>query len=1074
MMSVHNMDICALTEVALKETTDTTCLGSRMVWKGFPRCGDKPESPWERGVGWAVRMGDHAPQIETVRWFGPRISTLTTKFKSIRTTFVAFYTPPANSKNRTMREEFLLHLRTVLQEAHGRIVLLGDSNAHLGWKHNDPRRPASSAWFADLLEETDMLLANHDTQLTARQKRTFTLSSALQTRFIRQRNLLLDVIVVSRKYRESVRAVRPVVMCLDSADHKLVRARFAPTWRNPRPAKPPPQATADPPTVDSVARRWQELVDGYTALTMQQRATPYRIPFATQEVKNAIVKKARAYATFKEARNTPTATVAEAAYITARQQAKTAVKKASEAYWKTWAEAVEDAINLGRTTEAFARLRQRYKPRPVKLPSGDLDGCVAHFKTVLGPQIPEGRDADQARWDKIPSPPRHEISDEEPTDEEVAKALAAMADTSPGPDGIGGKALRLLPTQIAALVRECWRSVTIPPAFRCAVLVALPKKSGATAWTDHRGITLLCVPSKVLARVMLNRLKVADLLDEQCGFRAHNSTADAIVAVKTVMDEASRCGVDAVFTFVDLAKAYDTIPRGVVWDTLKKLGAGEKMIRLLQEMYDDKIYVRSGKDKATVPFSSTQGVRQGCLLSPLLFNLVFDRVLRDLITRVPGIKFGDLTVRFRAYADDLVIISGTRAQAQKDIDAFQDACAIAGLTLSTSKTCYMQLDFARRRRMADAKAEPEPLPPFIKQTPHGSPYYVVPAGSHGAPCPYPGCARKAPTVSALNRHFESVHGIVVSVMNSEPILHKHKDFTLSEDKKEHKCNQCGACFSNFTAATRHANKLRHLVERYVFARTKIPLPKRRPSPDEINMDKMRELGLLPGSDEPDVITAREPSGARVPLQKVSRFTYLGRVLSADNDDKACVLPRIQAANMTAAAIFGRNRLKHASVATRLRTFHAIVRAQLVYSAETWTMTNAMRKQIDSFHMRWLRRLTGLLPYADSDRGHVMYPQNQKVVEAAKVKHMLSDEIDIQRLRFYGHTLRRDSAITQGLPLAGRTGFRAPDWTLRGQLRSLAAEVGLTDPLRDAQDRNVWRQAVATLRQNRHAGGTGSA
>ena len=68
-------------------------------------------------------------------------------------------------------------------------------------------------------------------------------------------------------------------------------------------------------------------------------------------------------------------------------------------------------------------------------------------------------------------------------------------------------------------------------------------------------------------------------------------------------------------------------------------------------------------------------------------------------------------------------------------------------------------------------------------------------------------------------------------------------------------------------------------------------------------------------------------------------------------------------------------------------------------------------------------------------------QNRKLGEAAKVKHMLSDEIDIQRLRFYGHTLRRDSAITQGLPLAGRTGFRAPDWTLRAvRMRTKARTV----------------------------------
>lgn len=239
-------------------------------------------------------------------------------------------------------------------------------------------------------------------------------------------------------------------------------------------------------------------------------------------------------------------------------------------------------------------------------------------------------------------------------------------------------------------------------------------------------------------------------------------------------------------------------------------------------------------------------------------------------------------------------------------------------------------------------------------------------------------------------------------------------------------------------------------------------------------DLRRRLGVEPGPGEPDVVTATAPDGTRVPLEMVPKFTYLGRVLSADNSETACITARIQAATASANALFGRNRLKHASQAARVAVFNMVSRAQLCYAGQTWCMTQACRHRIDTFHLRWLRRLTGLTPRMKD--GHLTHHRNVDVYKAAGVTRKLSDELDVHRLRFFGHTLRRPSAIINDIDLIGMVGQR-DSTTLRAQLVALAAEAGLpagnlTTLRAAAQDRPTWMERVESLRESRHDAGTG--
>ena len=340
------------------------------------------------------------------------------------------------------------------------------------------------------------------------------------------------------------------------------------------------------------------------------------------------------------------------------------------------------------------------------------------------------------------SPVQHQDFDDDiPTADEINEALGHLHDTSPGLDGMRAKAMKTADeaTQAALveLIQACWRTRTVPAAFREAVIVALPKKHNAKELNDHRGITLLSVAGKVLCRVILDRGRNAPVLPVQHGFRRANGTAAATLITKRVMEEANKVGLPAVFTFIDLTKAYDSVPRELIWETMRLYGYGPTAIALMQAMYEDENWVKICGQMSEGSFRSGRGLRQGDLLSPFLFNLVMDRILRTAMPQMRGIPIGNdaetRLMKARAYADDVVLFSRNIADAQRDLDAFNCACEVAGLTINAKKTQYIRLP--DKRSAIERPKLPHPLPEGMGVVPEGysnsgAVYCVMPQREH--------------------------------------------------------------------------------------------------------------------------------------------------------------------------------------------------------------------------------------------------------------------------------------------------------------------------------------------------------
>ena len=142
--------------------------------------------------------------------------------------------------------------------------------------------------------------------------------------------------------------------------------------------------------------------------------------------------------------------------------------------------------------------------------------------------------------------------------------------------------------------------------------------------------------------------QVVSIDDSQFGFIPGRGTIDSIVVVRQLQEKHLAANKRLYMAFVDLEKAFDRVPRKVIWWALRKFGVDEWIVRLVQGMYSSaRSRVRVGEGYSE-EFEVKVGVHLGSVLSPLLFIIVLEAFSRKFRCGVP---WKDL------YADDFVIIA---------------------------------------------------------------------------------------------------------------------------------------------------------------------------------------------------------------------------------------------------------------------------------------------------------------------------------------------------------------------------------------------------------------------------------
>ena len=290
--------------------------------------------------------------------------------------------------------------------------------------------------------------------------------------------------------------------------------------------------------------------------------------------------------------------------------------------------------------------------------------------------------------------------DKEISESEILDAIKSMKKAkAPGPDGIPvdffQHASIIFVKFLHPLFNRVFTSGKYPESWTKAVIFPLHKKGNPRRVDNYRGISLLNIISKLYSIIINNRLnhfcEENDSIPEaQAGFRKGYSTTDNIFSLQAMVQKyLTKHGGRFYTLFVDFSKAYDCVQRMKLLYLLLQKGVHGKMFQTLQSMYEHvKAAVRVG-NQVTDYFDCMSGVRQGCVLSPLLFSIFLSELEADLSScgaRGIDIFSEPLGVFLLMYADDIALVSDSVADLQKKITCLEQYCKKWGLSVNMDKT----------------------------------------------------------------------------------------------------------------------------------------------------------------------------------------------------------------------------------------------------------------------------------------------------------------------------------------------------------------------------------------------------
>ena len=293
-------------------------------------------------------------------------------------------------------------------------------------------------------------------------------------------------------------------------------------------------------------------------------------------------------------------------------------------------------------------------------------------------------------WDRNSLPEAEPVSGpaEKISVVEVRAAIAkAKSGKAAGPSGVVSEMLKAAGEEgekwVADLCNSIVREGCMPVEWNKSWMVNVYKGKGdALVCGSYRGIKLLDHVMKVLERVIENRVRSSVKIDDmQFGFRSGRGTTDAIFIVRQVQEKFLAKKKDLWMAFVDLEKAFDRVPRDVVWWALRFLKVEEWVVNVIRAMYQGAITAVKLNGGESEGFEVKVGVHQGSVLSPLLFILVLEALSREFRGELPWELL---------YADDLVLLAKSERELMEKIRTWRVQMEKKGLRVNMEKTKVMR------------------------------------------------------------------------------------------------------------------------------------------------------------------------------------------------------------------------------------------------------------------------------------------------------------------------------------------------------------------------------------------------
>ena len=723
LMQERNLKVLGIAETRLQGQ------GRKSIHDNYEMIYSGSDRDTRHGVGLFFHP-DFAVHIEKVLYVSSRIVAATLNIDSYRVSFIQAYAPQ-QGRPLEEKDDFYEQLQDTLDNipTDSEIIIMGDLNGHVGsrpvedviGKFGIGKRNEGGEMLIDFCMRNKLSIMNTYFNHQNSHKYTwYRYNSQIGQYDLKAQ---IDFILATRKsVIKDVKAIPSV--SLDS-DHRLVKGKMKIHLPEKEKSKVRKRVKTenlktteqeiqlklaearDTIRDENIEEHWgkfkhclQEIQEKIVGIATLGNRKKKKTGWWTEDVKAEVDKKKKLFRTWLKCRTGEN----REAYVKQRNHVNVVKKQARRGMW----------ANIGRDLQEDARgtkkllysMAKAYKTRnddksrntTLKDKSGAIltgqknvaNRWAEYFQELLNVndgEIQQGRNNGEAK------PPTLVASDQEEDpirmDEIEAVLKLTKNNKAPGPDMIpietikaGGQPLKDI---LLELLNRLWSSGIVPEEWNQSLICPIFKNKGDPLdCKNYRGISLMSHVGKLYERILERRLRseVEEMLSEsQCGFRPGRGTIDQIAALRLYLEKSWEYAIDQHICFLDLEKAFDRVPREKMWKVIEDTGISSRLLMAIKSTYKDQ---KSAVIGDTNYFNINTGVRQGSVLSPLLFIIYLNHILMNIGRE-------DYQAECLGYADDVAQTADSREKLQVIMNQWDRELTKAGLKMSYAKTEYMQV-----------------------------------------------------------------------------------------------------------------------------------------------------------------------------------------------------------------------------------------------------------------------------------------------------------------------------------------------------------------------------------------------
>lgn len=281
------------------------------------------------------------------------------------------------------------------------------------------------------------------------------------------------------------------------------------------------------------------------------------------------------------------------------------------------------------------------------------------------------------------------------TKEDIVARLARNGNTAPGPDGVTYSTLRTKDRGAHILFevfRVCLEHGRIPKAWKESRTILIFKKGDKQDMSNWRPISLSSCIYKTYSGILADRLSrwaasKGAVSRQQKGFMPAEGCMEHNFLVQQILDDTRANNKQAVITWLDLKNAFGSVPHVAVLDLLRQHGVHDHLLDVIEDLYAENTTTITTASGETRPVRMESGVKQGDPLSPIVFNLVMEVLLRSVLAHsdLHGYVLRGHRVTCLGFADDLVLTAWTPRSMQALLDIIGEVASWIGLSFNAKK-----------------------------------------------------------------------------------------------------------------------------------------------------------------------------------------------------------------------------------------------------------------------------------------------------------------------------------------------------------------------------------------------------